>query len=146
MVKGQLRNPENADKICEVLASVDGGLNEAARQVGCDAAAILKWRDTDPEFGQRYAHAYELGLEVQADALLAIADTPMIGEKVKTLPNGDVEVTTGDMIEHRRLRVDTRKWLLSKRLPKLYGDKIDVTSNGETIGKALVGIDVERDI
>ena len=27
----------------------------------------------------------------------------------------------------RRIRVDSRKWLLSKVLPKIYGDKVDVS-------------------
>lgn len=31
-------------------------------------------------------------------------------------------------IARARLRVDTRKWVLSKLLPKKYGDKLDVTS------------------
>lgn len=37
-----------------------------------------------------------------------------------------------------RLRVDTRKWYLSKVMPKKYGDKLDVTSGGDKIG----GVDV----
>jgi hypothetical protein len=31
----------------------------------------------------------------------------------------------GDDPARDRLRVDARKWLLSKALPKVYGDKID---------------------
>ena len=33
----------------------------------------------------------------------------------------------------KRIRIDTRKWLLSKLLPKTYGDKLDVTSGGEAL-------------
>lgn len=33
------------------------------------------------------------------------------------------KTTTGDMIEHRRLQIDARKWRLSKMAPKRYGDK-----------------------
>ena len=33
-------------------------------------------------------------------------------------------------IQRARLRVDTRKWMLSKMLPKLYGDKLDVAHSG----------------
>mgnify|MGYP000917457764 FL=1 len=29
-------------------------------------------------------------------------------------------------VARNRLRVDTRKWMLSKMLPKVYGDKIEV--------------------
>ena len=36
------------------------------------------------------------------------------------------------MIRHRRLQVDTRKWALSKALPKIYGGKLEV-DNKHTI-------------
>jgi hypothetical protein len=52
-----------------------------------------------------------------------IADTPQIGIKTVQKPSG-TETTHGDMIEYRRLQVDTRKWLLSKVLPKVYGDRL----------------------
>ena len=42
-----------------------------------------------------------------ADDLVKIADGP-----------GDAN--------RNRLRVDTRKWLLSKALPKIYGDRLEV--------------------
>jgi hypothetical protein len=35
--------------------------------------------------------------------------------------------TDHDVIARSRLRVDTRKWLLSKALPKIYGDKVEAT-------------------
>jgi len=33
-------------------------------------------------------------------------------------------------IQRARLRVDTRKWILSKMLPKVYGDKFQVGGDG----------------
>jgi hypothetical protein len=32
-----------------------------------------------------------------------------------------------------RVEIDTRKWFASKFLPKTYGDKLDVTSDGEKV-------------
>ena len=37
------------------------------------------------------------------------------------------KVVTGDMVERARLQVDTRKWLLGKLYPHVYGDKLAVT-------------------
>ena len=64
------------------------------------------------------------------DEILEIADTPQGGETTKVGPNG-TETRIGDMIEHRRLQVDARKWILSKALPKTFGDKlaVDQTTN-----------------
>jgi hypothetical protein len=41
-----------------------------------------------------------------------------------------LEISDDDTLDPnaRRVRVDTRKWLLSKLLPKQYGDKIDVNT------------------
>ena len=37
------------------------------------------------------------------------------------------------MIEHRKLRIEARKWLASKLLPKVYGDKLAHTgADGES--------------
>lgn len=55
----------------------------------------------------QYARARELGYQKMANDILDIADE------------------TGG--PHRsRLRADTRKWLLSKALPKIYGDRLEV--------------------
>jgi hypothetical protein len=35
-----------------------------------------------------------------------------------------------DHYQRSRLRVDTRKWFLSKVLPKIYGDKVQVDQSG----------------
>lgn len=36
----------------------------------------------------------------------------------------------GEHVQHSRLRVETRKWFLSKLMPKVYGDKSSVELNG----------------
>jgi hypothetical protein len=69
-------------------------------------------------------------MEFHAEEILQIADTPRIGVKTKTTEDG-IEVTEGDMIEHRRLQVEARKWLLSKLVPKKYGDLQKVEHSGE---------------
>jgi len=35
----------------------------------------------------------------------------------------------GDHVQRSRLRIETRKWILSKALPKIYGDKVAVTDS-----------------
>ena len=35
----------------------------------------------------------------------------------------------GEHIQRSRLRIDTRKWLLSKLVPKKFGDKCDLNSS-----------------
>jgi hypothetical protein len=40
----------------------------------------------------------------------------------------------GEHIQRSRVRIDTRKWLLSKMLPKVYGDKTEVAVTGADRG------------
>lgn len=76
----------------------------------------------------RSTRARLIGYQTLFDETLEIADTPQIGTKTITKANGDVQTIVGDMVEHRRLQMDTRKWMLAKALPKIYGDKLEVAS------------------
>lgn len=95
-----------------------------------DESAVRNWVMDDYQgFAPRYARAREIGYARMAEEILQIANTPVIGKKTVTKDSG-VEVTEYDMIEHRRLQVDTRKWMLSKVLPKIYGDKQTLEHTG----------------
>jgi hypothetical protein len=84
----------------------------------------------DKDFADKYARVSEIREKVIFEEILNIADTPQIG-KVETLKEWGVEVKTADMIEHRRLQVDARKWILGKMAPKKYGEKLDVNHGGQ---------------
>jgi hypothetical protein len=62
---------------------------------------------------------------------------PILKQELMTL--------NSDVVAHKRLQVDTRKWLLSKVLPKIYGDKIvqeHIGANGGPI--ALAAVDMKN--
>ena len=95
-------------------------------------STVFKWLASNEEFSEQYARARETQADALFDEILDIADTPMIGEKTKADKEGNiVEVTTGDMIEHRRLQVDARKWMAGKLRPKKYGEKLDLNVDGK---------------
>ena len=90
--------------------------------------AVLDWVVDDPEgFGTQYARAREVGYLLLADELLAISDD---GTGDTWTDEDGNERTNQDVIARSRLRVDTRKWMLSKMLPKVYGEKLDVAHSG----------------
>lgn len=128
-----MRNPELAALICERLAEGES-LRAVCRDpaVGITEGAVRLWARDDETFAAQYARARALGYEKLSEDMLEIADTPKIGQKSVSKATG-LEITEGDMIEHRRLQVDTRKWMLSKMLPKIYGDKVDVKHSGEVV-------------
>ena len=122
-----------ADEICERLAN-----GESLRGICEDnampcKATVFKWLGQQPAFADQYARAREAQADALADEILHIADTPVIGQKTVSKATG-IEISEGDMIEHRRLQVDARKWLAGKLRPKVYGDKVQQEITGKDGG------------
>jgi hypothetical protein len=87
-------------------------------------AAVHKWAAEKPDtFGDRYVRARELGYLKWADELEALAEGSIEGER---------RFESG-VVQRHRLQIDTRRWILSKMLPKVFGDKLDVTSDNKPI-------------
>lgn len=119
--------------ICRRLADGETLLSVCRDDAMPSDATVRTWALDDLHgFSSQYAKAREIGYAKMADEILEIANTPKEGVTVKQNDKG-LETRKGDMIEHRRLQVDTRKWLLSKALPKVYGDKIDVQHGGTDV-------------
>lgn len=137
---------ELADRICKEIASQPFGLQHI-----CDTnedfpvtSTVYEWLIKYPDFSENYTRAREQQADLLADEIIQIADTPQEGTKTKSTAAG-VEVVIGDMIEHRRLQVDARKWKASKLAPKKYGDKVDVTSNGEAVAPFILQVTSDQE-
>jgi len=135
--------PALAAAICARLAAGES-LRAICRGKGMPSEATIRvWARDDVEgFYAQYARARDIGLDVLADETLAIADTPMEGVRIEKSKDGIKEVRE-DMLGHRRLQVDTRKWYLSKLAPKRYGDKTSMELTGADGGPVQIS-DTER--
>lgn len=78
--------------------------------------------DGAPAFAPRYARARAVGFEALAEEVLRISDEPCIG------PDGWVD---NGAVQRQRLMADSRKWFLSKLLPKQFGDKVTQEITGD---------------
>ena len=117
---------EIADAICDRLAA-GLSLRKICRSKGMPSkTSVFKWLGQNSTFADQYARAREAQADGLVDEMVAIADTPFIGTKTKRTSDGKIEKTTGDMVEHRRLQIETRKWVAARMRPKKYGDKLDV--------------------
>lgn len=110
---------------------------ESVRQITSDPdmpamATFFRWLNEKPDFKEQYAIAKELGAEALFADLLAIADDGTNDWMEKKGKDGKAigYQVNGEAIGRSRLRVDTRKWYLSKVLPKLYGDKTTTEHTG----------------
>jgi hypothetical protein len=133
-----LYSEELAARICERLA-----FGETLRAICRDEdmpseTTVRRWALDDVEgFSAQYARAREIGYHGMFDEIKDIADTPKEGVTVTEKPTG-TETRHGDMIEHRRLQVDSRKWMLARALPKIYGDKQSLEVGGPGGGPLVV--------
>lgn len=96
--------------------------------------AVFGWLAADKEYADKYARAKSLCLEAWAEETIHIANTPVQGVTRTVKADGGVEEKTADMIEHRRLQIETRKWMLAKLAPKKYGDKQHIEHSGGFTG------------
>lgn len=124
--------PEMAAQICERLAAGES-LRSICRIEGMPCQAMVyRWLENNESFREQYAQARNDGLEALADEIFDIADESrndwVERENART---GRKETTLNDeAIQRSRLRVDARKWYLSKVAPKKYGDRQEVHHSG----------------
>jgi hypothetical protein len=125
----------------EIHAWIESGktLRAYCRQAGKPSyGTVYDWLERDAEQDSRFAHARALGEDQIAQECLEIADTTQVGEIVTTKADGSQEIKSADMIEHRKLRIETRLKLLAKWNPKKYGERVQQEISGEIAVKRVV--------
>lgn len=124
-----LYTEELALRICALISTTSASMAKICDQEGMpDPITIIRWRHTNDAFRRMYTQAKEDQADLMADEIVEISDNTETGEKIKYTPMG-VEVTRSDMIEHRRLRVEARKWAAAK-LNRKYGNQLALTGAG----------------
>jgi len=104
-------------------------------------------KEYDKEFSDNYARARQEREDAIFDDMLDIADDgsndfmkKQIGEDL------EIEVLNSEHIQRSRLRIDARKWILSRMNPKKYGDKVDITTKDESLNKPINPAEVMQNI
>lgn len=137
---------ELADRICEAISSQTLGLRHICEQNEDfpSTTTIYRWLVENESFREQYARAKDTQLEMMAEEMLDIADDG--SNDLMTIVKGDVayEQENKEVTNRSRLRVDTRKWLLSKLNPKKYGDKLDVTSGDKPLQPTTTQVVIVR--
>jgi len=102
--------PELAEEICDQLAAGESLNAICTPDHMPDESTVRKWAVTDYKgFYPKYAQAREIQADRFADDLAEIADS-----------------ATKDNWQVAKLRVETRKWITERILPKRFGKKTEV--------------------
>lgn len=137
-------------------------LESVCKDPGMPAAnTVLDWVEEDPKgLGEQYAHARKIGYALLADEIIRLSDKthewvtvqeldpdgkPLLDDKGEPRLKQVLMPLSADVIAHKRLQIDTRKWMLSKMLPKVYGDKITNEHTGADGGPiTMAAVDLKN--
>ncbi|MGJ1362879.1 hypothetical protein ACR79B_20795 [Sphingobacterium spiritivorum] len=99
-------------------------------------STALDWIN-EVEYTEQYARAmrereegifdeiYDISNESNADVILSDKGHPVV---------------IGEAVNRSRIKIDARKWMLGKMNPKKYGERIDVTSDGEKVVTNVINL------
>jgi hypothetical protein len=125
------------NELCRLIAEDGLSARKACITVGLTFQTFWEWLSKDKEFTEQYTRAKELQAENYADQIVEIADEP---PELVVDDAGAARIDSA-FVQHQKIRIDSRKWVASRLLPKKYGDKIqqEVTgANGGPIQQSIV--------
>jgi hypothetical protein len=136
---------ELADAICERLACGESLKSISSADDMPVQQTVYNWLINKPGFLEKYTRARELQADTLADETLDIADD---ARNDWMLARGDDEAeiyrVNGENIQRSRLRIDQRKWFVSKVAPKKYGDKLVLGGDADSPVQIVVVSGVPR--
>jgi len=105
-------------------------------------STIFRWINENEAFKEQYARAREAKADLLAEEILEISDDG--SNDLMTIVKGDqsYEMENKEVVNRSKLRVDSRKWLASKMMPRKYGDKIQTEHSGEINLTQITGMKV----
>ena len=112
---------EAANRAIEAIAS-GKSLREAQKVSGISPWALLKRCDNDPELAQQYARARELQAAADASEIDAVI------RELLHLARNEPDKLTMPMVNAYRAAADKLQWTAARKHPKVYGDKLDITT------------------
>ena len=99
-------------------------LRFALSQIPLSSSTFFIWIEEDPEKSKHYAYVTDIRTELKFES---------IEQDYSEEPQRDPETGRIDSawVQLQRLKIDAKKWELSKLNPKKYGDKIQQEHSGE---------------
>lgn len=117
-----------ADRICNELSEGNSLRRVCLEEYMPSKTTVFKWFRLYPQFVDQYARAKEESADVDMETIEDLGDIAI--EDAKNPKNAK---SSNAIISAYKLKADNLKWAASKKKPKKYGDKTDITSGGEPI-------------
>lgn len=132
-VKRNVLTQEVFRKICDLLEE-GKSLRQATVIENISLGAFSRYIADDRDRQEQYARSRDIGADALADEMMAVAYDDAKDDK------------TPQAIQRARLIVDSIKWILARRSPKKYGDRLDVKAEVASVDvpKEAVGAFLEK--
>lgn len=91
---------------------------------------FLEWIDEDKEKSDQYARACIIREDFILDEIFDISDNSQ-NDAITT--DDGLTIVNHEIVQRSKIRIDARKWALSKMNRKRFGDGIDLTSGGDKL-------------
>lgn len=121
---------ELADRICEELSMGNSLRTVCKADDFPEIRSVFRWLRKYPEFSQQYARAKEESADALLEETMDISDDGTNDWIESNDPDNPGYRINGEAIQRSRLRVDVRKWAMSKLKPKKYGDRVETVHSG----------------
>lgn len=109
---------------------------------------VFGWLAEYPEFRESYTAAKQIQMDAFAEEIMDIADDSrndwMERENART--GAVTTVLNEEAIARARLRIEARKWQMSKFAPKKFGDKVELKHSGHVDSAVTISEATRRDL
>lgn len=116
-------NQDTFDTICTEIASGRSLRSICKGENMPDQTTVFRWLAANESCRQQYARARETQADAMLEEIIEISDD---GSNDTYLDEEGRQRIEQDVVARSRLRVDARKWAMSKMAPKKYGDKLEL--------------------
>ena len=126
-----MADTEKAQAVIDQIADTGKSHRSVCGENGVKPSTFLRWISEDGGLAEQYARAMQVRADTHFSEIVEISDTQQIGT-VETSKEWGVEIKTADMVEHRRLRIDARKWVIARMNPRKYGEKLELAGDKDS--------------
>lgn len=119
---------ELCKQICDEVANGENIISVLKHSEYPSWSTFRRWKNEHEELRTLYVNS-------QQDKGIALENE--IDDVMISLKGGEMEASIGNVL------IQTLKWKMAKFYPKMFGDKVDVTSKGEKISQQPATIHIE---
>lgn len=138
---------EIVDNICFRIMKGESVRNILEEKDMPNRDTFYDWLNKYKDISDRYARACTIRAEYIFEEMIDIADDGTNDYMTIKKGNEEYNVEDKEVTSRSKLRIDTRKWWLSRVNPKKFGEKLDLTSKDEKIeGATVINVNIEPPI